>query len=153
MRPGNWGRWRALPANDRLALSLAFVWLPLFVLGLRWLGFKKMQDQVTKPSNMAVASPAQAKDRARTVSRWVDVAARRGVVRGTCLTQSLTLLRLLRREDIVGQLRIGVRMQAGQLDAHAWVEVDGEPVNDSQDVASRYAAYSNTRPFNSGSFR
>lgn len=136
-----------------MALGLAFVWLPLMSLGLRWLGFKNMQRRVAVPMDASVAPLEGAKDRARTVSRWVEVAARRGVVRGTCLTQSLALLRLLRREEIVGQLRIGVRLQAGQLDAHAWVEVDGEPMNDSPDVATRYAAYDHTLPFDSRSFR
>jgi hypothetical protein len=153
MKTGDWSRWWALPANDRLALGLAFVWLPLTGLGLRWLGFKRMQDRVASSAHLSQSPPEYAVERARTLSRWVGVAARRGMARGTCLTQSLTLLRLLQREGVMGQLRIGVRLQAGQLDAHAWVEVDGQPVNDSPDVTARYAAYDHTRPFDSRSFR
>ncbi len=153
MRTGDWARWWALPANDWLALALAFVWLPLTGLGLRWLGFKRMQDRVATRAIPSETPPEIAVERGRTLSRWVGVAARCGLVRGTCLTQSLTLLRLLQREGMMGQLRIGVRMQADQLDAHAWVEVDGQPVNDSPDVTTRYAAYAHTRPFNSRSFR
>lgn len=112
-----------------------------------------MQDRVASSAHLSQSPPEYAIERARTLSRWVGVAARRGMARGTCLTQSLTLLRLLQREGMMGQLRIGVRLQAGQLDAHAWVEVDGQPVNDSPDVTARYAAYDHTRPFDSRSFR
>lgn len=38
-------------------------------------------------------------------------------------------------------LRIGVKLDQGRLDAHAWVEADGIPINDAPDVAQRFAAF------------
>mgnify|MGYP000718269785 CR=1 FL=1 len=38
------------------------------------------------------------------------------------------------------ELRLGVR-KAPDLEAHAWVEVAGRPVNDDDDVRRRYAAF------------
>ena len=48
--------------------------------------------------------------------------------RAACLEQSLVLYYLLRRLRAPVQFRLGV--QAHPFLAHAWVEVDGQPVND-----------------------
>lgn len=152
MTLADWRRWQALPPNDRRSILLAMIGLPLVGVGIRWLGFKAMQRRIMGAS-VACSTDAQGTDRAMVLARWVDAAARRGVYSGTCLSRSMTLLWLLRRERIAGQLRIGVRMVAGQLDAHAWVEVDSQPVNDQPDVSRRYAAYEHTMPFDGRSFR
>jgi hypothetical protein len=57
-------------------------------------------------------------------------AARRGVPGSTCLTRSLALLWLLRKSGLQPNLRIGARMLSGHFEAHAWVECEGQPVND-----------------------
>lgn len=147
-------RWRGLASVDRKRLTRALLALPWVALGTRWFGFKSMQRRVT--SNVSAdgspALPASVAS-AHAIAHWVDVASRRGLVEGTCLTRSLTLLMLLKREGIPGNLRIGVRLNTGKLDAHAWVEVNGDPVNDTPDVVSRYTAYERTTPINSKGFR
>jgi hypothetical protein len=48
-----------------------------------------------------------------------------------CLMRSLVLLRVLARRGVSGQLVIAVRPQErDQLNAHAWVEVRGQPLLD-----------------------
>jgi hypothetical protein len=90
---------------------------------------------------MAKAGPrSQGAERARQVGRIVNAAARRSWPRAKCLERSMVLWALLRREGIEGRIRFGVKPGAGTPEAHAWVEVAGEPVNDSADVATRYAA-------------
>jgi hypothetical protein len=49
------------------------------------------------------------------------------------LIESLVLWWLLRRQGFDGDLRIGVRKHAGQLQAHAWVEHRGQALNDAGD--------------------
>ena len=51
--------------------------------------------------------------------------------RALCLEQSLALFVLLRRCGVDAALRIGV--QPLPFYAHAWVEVDGQPLNEQQD--------------------
>jgi transglutaminase superfamily protein len=46
-------------------------------------------------------------------------------VRATCLRESLVLYAMLRRRGVVPRLCLGVRKDAGQLAAHAWIECDG----------------------------
>lgn len=47
----------------------------------------------------------------------------------SCLKVSLVALGLLRRLGYPARLAIGVRPLAGPLEAHAWLEVDGAPLD------------------------
>lgn len=75
------------------------------------------------------------------VARIVNVAASHLPYSAGCLARSLLLHRLLARQGTASTLRIGVRLVGGRLEAHAWVECDGAPVNDTVDVSQRYAAF------------
>lgn len=59
----------------------------------------------------------------------------------TCLTRSLVLLWLMRRRGMHAELRIGVCLAEGRLEAHAWLESEGRPLNSSPEVCSRYRAF------------
>lgn len=73
-------------------------------------------------------------------NRWVlalDRAARRGLFRPSCLPRALALQRLLRRHDIGGSyVRVGVRLDAGVLKAHAWI-VCGDTIIDQNPASVR----------------
>lgn len=71
----------------------------------------------------------------------VQAAARHGAYRATCLPQSLTLWWLLRRQGIKSDLRFGARKEAGRMEAHAWVELDGIPLNETLDVDQRFQPF------------
>jgi hypothetical protein len=45
---------------------------------------------------------------------------------------------LFSRIGLVTELRIGVRREAQQLAAHAWLECDGRPIGDLAELVSRY---------------
>jgi len=78
-------------------------------------------------------------ERATRIARIVNFACRHGIRSSTCLTRSLTLIRLLSRRGLESQLKIGVRIDDSEkMAAHAWVEVAGLPVNDKKDVASDF---------------
>jgi hypothetical protein len=62
-------------------------------------------------------------------ARAVNLVAAR--LRATCLTRSLVLHRILAGRGIATVLRVGVRNGGDGLHAHAWVECDGVPVNDT----------------------
>lgn len=59
--------------------------------------------------------------------------------RPSCLPRSLATRYLLRCSGIQAELRLGVHGRDDEFMAHAWVEVEGMPVNDSPDVAERFA--------------
>jgi len=59
-----------------------------------------------------------------------------------CLPKSLVLWGLLRHQGIENsELRIGVRRDAENFEAHAWVECEGIALNDTLDVRSRFAMF------------
>jgi hypothetical protein len=47
----------------------------------------------------------------------------------------------LRRDGIETVVRVGVNRERGTLNAHAWVEYSGRPVNDADDIALRFPAF------------
>ena len=71
----------------------------------------------------------------------VRAAARYGVVRATCLEESLTLWHLLRKQGHGAKLRIGVRKRAQKFEAHAWVEHHGTALNQAEQMHRHYAAF------------
>lgn len=71
--------------------------------------------------------------RAQRLALAVGRAAEHGIFRPTCLVRAVALIRLLRWHGITSaRLRIGVRMREGTLMAHAWVELGGEVLGDSE---------------------
>ena len=59
---------------------------------------------------------------------WAVRAASRAVPRATCLTQAIAVSILMVRRGYDAQVSIGVAAKQGGIDAHAWVEHNGEIV-------------------------
>jgi hypothetical protein len=135
---GKFNKLRALPAPERRLLAAAAMALPLFWLGLRLAGFARFQAWLDAHSAAARGKPPH--DPA-SVARLVDLAARNSPCPANCLTRSLLLRWMLHRRGIDCHLRIGVRLTGASLAAHAWVEHDQLPLNDTNDVARRYSVF------------
>ena len=127
----------ALPPAERATLLRALVWLPVIALQLRLRGF----DTASCNARSVAATPDGRAPDPRATARLVATAARHGLHRGNCLSQSLTLQRLLARQGVAVELRIGARRAGEKLEAHAWVEHDGRPLNDGADVAQRFPPF------------
>jgi hypothetical protein len=140
----DWRKLRTLPRGSVRDLASASFWVLVSNVALRCISFARLQ-QVLLGIERARASTVDAAH-ARHLSRLLDVAAHRLPMRSTCLTRSLALACLLRRRGAPAHVRIGVRFASGALDAHAWVELEGEPVNDRSDVSTRFAAFDQTVP-------
>lgn len=83
---------------------------------------------------------ACAKDRVaavRATEHAVAMAAALYPGRALCLEQSLALYYVLRRQMVPVSYCQGVQAQPFQ--AHAWVELDGEPINDMPERIKRFA--------------
>jgi hypothetical protein len=134
-----------LSSRDRRTLIQAAVLLPLTALVLRLTGLRLCQQVfsqfIPRRSVLKTWQSEAALASARRISWLVGAAARRGVYPATCLPQSLVLWFLLRREGIEGALCLGTRKEAGRFEAHAWIELAGVVLNDSEDVRLRYAAF------------
>ena len=141
----NWRKLQELSWSEGYLLAQALLMLPLTSVGLRWIGFRRWQSVLSAIAPIA-ERPASNRDsnpirHAQIATRMVKIAARYGPCRATCLAESLTLRWLLRRQGIESNLRIGVRTEAGRLEAHAWVEHCRLVLNDTADVHQRFVPF------------
>lgn len=123
----------ALAPAERRAFLSAWGWV--WVSRIRLAGFGL--DHTLRAWQRAAAADASWP----AAARWVPVAGRYCPGGGNCLVRSVALYGVLRDAGVAAHVRIGVATTAPELEAHAWVEVDGTPVNDAADVATRYAPF------------
>jgi len=115
-----------IPAGFRLlGVSRTQAWLR------RWTLFPAAGFQVRRDSREAILLARQAQ---RVVKRKLGI-------QGPCLVRSLTLWTLLLRRGVETELRVGVRKRNGKVEAHAWVEFQGVPVNENESVVGSYEVY------------
>jgi hypothetical protein len=138
------GQFRRMDRRDRTTFLVAWAAMPMFWLRLRWGGISQFQKFLVRPDGKRPASLSA--PRAEAIGLLVNSAARYSPGPATCLTRSLVLAWLLRQLGPPALVRIGVRFVEGTLRAHAWVELDGQPVNDSPDIAGQFASFDATPP-------
>jgi Transglutaminase-like superfamily len=129
-----WRKFNRLSGGERsVALEAAGALLATW-LGLRLLGFRQWKSFLARLLPARAASPERAycdvSASARRISQLEMAAARNIPLRTNCLEQSLVLWWLLERRGIAAELRIGARKDADHLEAHAWVEFDGQVLNE-----------------------
>lgn len=152
---------RALSWEGRWLLVQASLLLPLTAIVVHTIGVGRWQRVLarttpfSKPSisssRLATAKSTGIPDsagqgpstiqKARVIANTVRVAARHGIYHANCLEQSLILWLLLARKGIESELRFGARKENFRLEAHAWVECCGVPLNEALDVHEQF------RPF------
>ena len=137
-------QFRALSQVEQRTLLTAAACMPIFWLGLRVLGLPRLQARLERAKKPVC--PAITLTEIRALGELVYIAARHTLGPRTCLTRSLLLGWLLRRRGVESQLRIGVRLTQGVLDAHAWVECEGVPVNDRANVSAQFASFGELIP-------
>lgn len=140
-----WRRFIGLSARERLLLSQSLVLLPFAALALSVMGlgrYQRLLERFSRGSKAGVGGDGRGlRDRVRKTARLVEAAGRYGPYRAKCLPKSLTLWWLLRRQGIESQVRFGARKNARRMEAHAWVEFEGTPLNDSTDVGERFKPF------------
>lgn len=105
---------------------------------LRLFRYQPLLSFLEKVTPLAERNPGISAYEARQMGKLVNIAAWRGAYKATCLRRSLVLWWMLRRRGSASQVRIGVRMENGEFTSHAWVERDGQVLNDAPDVGARY---------------
>lgn len=123
----------ALAPAERRAFLQACGWIWASRARLRISGLARTLRAWRRPAQAGASWPAAA--------RWIGVASRYCPGGANCLVRSVALYGVLRRTGVAAELRIGVGQTTPLLEAHAWVEVDGAPVNDAADVGVRYAPF------------
>ena len=143
-KPSRLARWRSLSGAQRGTLLWAWFLLPVFWLGLRTLGLPRLQARIA--ATPLAKQPLLPLTDVQALGDAVNIAARHTPFHVTCLSRSLVLGWLLRQRGVASDLRIGARLVDGGLDAHAWVEFEGTPVNDRADIAQTFATFGDIVP-------
>lgn len=117
-------------AGERRALLRVFLLSLAVEVGLRSLSLRRLTRLLgvrLAPEERAVGESIPSPDETRLVGAAERIFNHWRPGRN-CLRRSLVLARLLRRHSPVVQIGVA-RGTRGELRAHAWVEVDGEPVS------------------------
>lgn len=129
--------WRALEWRARGQLIVCAAALPIIHLALALLGYRRTRRVIEALSHRRASRDASPGDlaKARGLARLAAIAGRHGAVQATCLRQSLLVYGWLRLRRLQPALRLGIRPDvalnrtadstAPQLQAHAWVELQG----------------------------
>lgn len=127
----------ALPPAERRAFLEAWLWVCASRARLLTFGLPRTLHAWRRPRRTGAAWPPSA--------RWIRIASRYCPGGSNCLVRSVALYGSLRRAGVAADVRIGVARTPPRLEAHAWVEIGGAPVNDGADVAARYAPFAALR--------
>jgi len=122
-------------------LVTSAILLPLTALGLHLFGLKRTQ-QFMKYFTPATPKTSPRKEEelkyGQLVARMVSVAANHGLYRTNCLKKSLVLWWLLKRKGIEADLHIGVQKKGELLDAHSWVDINGNVLIDNENITQGF---------------
>lgn len=103
---------------------------------MRWIGVLSRRERLSSERDQQ-----EIQKQAHATRRMLEVASRYGLTRGNCLSKSLVLWHLLRREGLAANLRVGGRKEGVQFAAHAWVELDGIVINDAAGLREDFVPF------------
>jgi Transglutaminase-like superfamily len=133
-----------LGASDLLRLA-RFKWqIVLLRVALRWFPITKIETWCELNAPFVESAQSGRFDRTPMLRcvRLVDIAAHHGVIKGSCLVRSIVLKRALAEFGTLSELRIGIHKNSQtEFAAHAWLEVNGVPINDRADIREHFAAF------------
>ena len=124
--------------QDWILLVQAWSLLLVIDIALRILPFRKVQGWI-KPPHQTEISATQAERIIQRSSHFVDLATRHHLYPMTCLRRSLALQWLLSRGGLHTTLQFGVRRENGNLQAHAWLEYQGQVIDKAIIPTEQYA--------------
>lgn len=131
-----------LGGTERLLIVYLVALLALIRLALWTRSFRRVRDMAQQLGERPAHLTGCERPRPEQLAWMVDKASEI-VPRATCLTRALAAQVILRRFGYPAVLRLGVaRSERQPLDAHAWVECDGQVVIGRTDGFERYARLS-----------
>jgi Transglutaminase-like superfamily len=138
-------RFLHLPPDERALVVRAALRLCCTLAGLRLLGYRRCHALILRvspgPREGHACGAERARERTAKLVRAAASVERNSPLKPNCLERSLALWWTLRRNGIPAELRIGGRKGDHGFEAHAWVERNGEVLNDTADVHQHYARF------------
>ncbi len=129
---------RLSPADWILFLQ-AWIWLLLFDIGLRTCRFLDLKSFAARLVPRPTRSPEQTERLLGALMIAINRARRNHLYPMTCLRGALALQKMLAERGVASDLRIGVRKEAGQLNAHAWLEYQGKMIGEAEKITEKFS--------------
>ena len=132
-----------LSISDWLVLMEAWSSLLGFWLALRWKSFDALsKSQFLIPSKKAAVSTSLSF--VQRLYQLVGWASHLHILPTACLEKSLALHWMLQRRGINAQIKIGAHKVPEGINAHAWVEMNGQVVGEAESVIANFKVLSPT---------
>jgi hypothetical protein len=139
-----------LSSADWLLFIQAWIWLLLFDIGLRTRPFPELQAFAAQSASHPPPAPEQTERLLHITRVAVDRARYNHLYPMTCLRRSLTLQKMLAKRWIAAELKIGVRKDDGQLEAHAWLEYQGRTLGEAEKITEKFSALEKSAGMHNG---
>lgn len=139
-----WKKFWALSAAEKKIFLTSLYGLPIVYLRLRLFGFKHYLASLQRITLAESHPEIDSLPYAAQTSYLVNGAARLLFRREACLERSIMLWSMLRRQGIEGDLKIGVATENKSIRAHAWVEIDGDPINEKPWLSEQFAVFNSS---------
>lgn len=142
--------WKSLKNKASFAISLSLMdWLAFieawwttlfFYIALRMTSYERLNERF---ESHHPANPASARDLelARRFGTLVNASARLHLLKMTCLVHALALRSMLDRRGIFASIMLGANKVNDSFHAHAWVELNGSAIGQSDGVAERFKIF------------
>ncbi len=131
---------RSLTSFEKKIFVQSILLLPALRIGLQFISYRRLIAFLQRTSNKG--KPTGDEQRVTSdIEHMVRLAARYRMTGATCLTRSMTLWWLLRRQGVEGEIQFGVRRDGAEILAHAWIEIEGEVINDRPDIRQVFATF------------
>ncbi len=128
-----------LSAEGWMLFLQAWFWLMIFDIGLRTRPFPELQSFASRPASCQTRSPEQTESLLLKSKVAVDRARNNHLYPMTCLRRALTLQKMLAQRGIASELKIGVRKDADQLSAHAWLEYQRKMLGEAENITEKFS--------------
>ena len=133
----------SLTQTERAVVLRSLALLPCVAVLVRTCGLARATSVLARAARCVRAGPDALTP--ADIARLVNAAA--SLLGNHCLPRALVLWHFLRGRGTQAEVRVGVAKRPdGSLDAHAWVECDGIPVNQDEDVSLRFAPFGRALP-------
>jgi hypothetical protein len=134
-----WRTLRALPRDERRASYSAVILLPMVNAALHVAPTHRVRRLLGRlGADPAAETGSLSDEQARRLAHAVGLASRHGVWTGACLQRAIVSWWILRQHGIASEIRFGARKAGDAFLAHAWVEVHGRALDETDEDVRRY---------------
>jgi len=124
-----------LPLKEKWLFFHILFWIIITKFHLKFFGFKKTKHLIENKVNSISAK--KRRFQAAKIIHFINLITNY-LISGTCLVKALTGFLILKKNSYNPELQIGLKKDGAQLEAHAWLTLDGEIILGHLDDLSEY---------------